>query len=101
MQFTMLRSSLPLARGSYSLLRPTARSSRTIKPVAASIQSPQRQQIRFASAPHAISNPTLASIEKRWEGMPPQEQATLWMQLRDRMEQDWHHLTMQEKKAGD
>ena len=57
----------------------------------------QAQQTRSA---HAISNPTLASIEKRWEGMPPQEQAELWMQLRDRMKVDWHDLTLQEKKAG-
>lgn len=49
---------------------------------------------------HAISNPTLAGIEKRWEGMPPQEQAELWMQLRDRMKVDWHEMTLQEKKAG-
>ena len=49
---------------------------------------------------HAISNPTLAGIEKRWEGMPPQEQADLWMALRDRMKVDWHQMTMQEKKAG-
>lgn len=51
-------------------------------------------------AAHAISNPTLADIEKRWEAMPPQEQADLWMQLRDRMKVDWHELTIQEKKAG-
>ena len=31
--------------------------------------------------------------------MPPQEQAELWMALRDRMVEDWHHLTLQEKKA--
>lgn len=49
---------------------------------------------------HAISNPTLAGIEKRWEAMPPQEQAELWMALRDRMKADWHELTLQEKKAG-
>ena len=53
-----------------------------------------------AASDHAISNPTLASIEKRWEGMPPQEQAELWMQLRDRMKVDWHQMTLQEKKAG-
>ena len=57
------------------------------------------QQTR-ASSDHAISNPTLAGIEKRWETMPPQEQAELWMQLRDRMKTDWHKLTLQEKKAG-
>ncbi|OQD74975.1 hypothetical protein PENDEC_c009G03596 [Penicillium decumbens] len=56
-------------------------------------------QARFASE-HAISNPTLAGIEKRWEGMPPQEQADLWMQLRDRMKTDWHQMTLHEKKAA-
>lgn len=58
------------------------------------------QQTRAVSSEHAVSNPTLASIEKRWEVMPPQEQAELWMQLRDRMKVDWHQLTLQEKKAG-
>lgn len=53
-----------------------------------------------ASSQHAIANPTLAGIEKRWESMPPQEQAELWMQLRDRMKVDWHEMTLQEKKAG-
>jgi cytochrome c oxidase subunit 4 len=48
----------------------------------------------------AISNPTLANIEKRWEVMPPQEQADLWMALRDRMKVDWTQMTLQEKKAG-
>ncbi|KXL49643.1 hypothetical protein M433DRAFT_151695 [Acidomyces richmondensis BFW] len=32
--------------------------------------------------------------------MPPQEQADLWMALRDRMKADWNELTMQEKKAA-
>jgi hypothetical protein len=32
--------------------------------------------------------------------MPAQEQAELWMNLRDRMKNDWKELTMQEKKAG-
>ena len=59
-----------------------------------------QQQTRAASE-HAISNPTLAGIEKRWETLPPQEQADLWMQLRDRMKTDWHQLTLQEKKAGE
>ncbi|KAL9086220.1 MAG: hypothetical protein Q9159_004285 [Coniocarpon cinnabarinum] len=49
---------------------------------------------------HAVSNPTLANIEKRWENMPPQEQAELWMALRDRMTVDWHDMTMQEKRAS-
>jgi len=59
----------------------------------------QQQQTRAASE-HAIANPTLVGIEKRWEGMPPQEQAELWMQLRDRMKVDWKELTLQEKKAA-
>ncbi|PGH31466.1 cytochrome c oxidase subunit 4 [[Emmonsia] crescens] len=59
------------------------------------------QQTRsMATAEHAIANPTLAAIEKRWEAMPPQEQAELWMQLRDRMKVDWHEMTLQEKKAA-
>jgi cytochrome c oxidase subunit 4 len=32
--------------------------------------------------------------------MPPQEQADLWMALRDRMKVNWGELTVQEKKAG-
>jgi Cytochrome c oxidase subunit IV len=32
--------------------------------------------------------------------MPPQEQADLWMALRDRMKTNWHELTLAEKKAG-
>jgi cytochrome c oxidase subunit 4 len=66
---------------------------------AAPVASVNALQTRAASD-RAISNPTLASIEKRWEGMPPQEQAELWMQLRDRMKVDWHQMTLQEKKAG-
>lgn len=59
----------------------------------------RHQQTRGAAV-HAISNPTLAGIEKRWDEMPPQEQADLWMALRDRMKNDWHDLTLQERKAG-
>ncbi|KAL1854865.1 Cytochrome c oxidase subunit 5B, mitochondrial [Diaporthe australafricana] len=55
---------------------------------------------RAAASTHAISNPTLANIEKRWEGMPLQEQAELWMALRDRMKENWADLTLQEKKAA-
>ncbi|KAL2018626.1 hypothetical protein VTK56DRAFT_529 [Thermocarpiscus australiensis] len=53
-----------------------------------------------AASTHAISNPTLANIEKRWEGMPMQEQAELWMALRDRMKESWTELTIQEKRAA-
>ena len=56
--------------------------------------------VRRAASTHAISNPTLANIEKRWEGMPLQEQADLWMSLRDRMKGNWKELTAQEQKAG-
>ncbi|KAK1761303.1 cytochrome c oxidase polypeptide 5, mitochondrial [Echria macrotheca] len=55
---------------------------------------------RRAASTHAISNPTLANIEKRWDGMPLQEQAELWMALRDRMKGSWTELTIQEKKAA-
>lgn len=57
------------------------------------------QQTRTQTT-HAISNPVLADIEKRWDDMPPQEQANLWMSLRDRLKVDWHDLTLNEKKAG-
>ncbi|KFH44223.1 Cytochrome c oxidase polypeptide-like protein [Hapsidospora chrysogenum ATCC 11550] len=55
---------------------------------------------RRAESTHAISKPTLANIEKRWEGMPLQEQADLWMALRDRMKGNWKELTVQEQKAA-
>lgn len=69
----------------------------------ASARAVSRQAIfvpRVAASTHAISNPTLANIEKRWEGMPPTEQAELWMALRDRMKTNWAELTVNEKKAG-
>jgi cytochrome c oxidase subunit 4 len=91
----MLRSSLARAARSSAIVIP-ATATRTAVPRAASAVC-QIQQTRQA---HAISNPTLANIEKRWEDMPPQEQADLWMSLRDRMKLDWKELTMQEKKAG-
>ncbi|KZZ94889.1 cytochrome c oxidase polypeptide V precursor [Moelleriella libera RCEF 2490] len=53
-----------------------------------------------AASTQALSNPTLKNIEKRWEGMPLQEQADLWMALRDRMKGNWNELTLQEKKAA-
>ncbi|EXJ61008.1 cytochrome c oxidase subunit 4 [Cladophialophora yegresii CBS 114405] len=76
-------------------------SSRSLAPTfsATTQQPPMTSQSQVRSA-HAISNPTLAGIEKRWEAMPPQEQAELWMQLRDRMKVDWHEMTLQEKKAA-
>jgi cytochrome c oxidase subunit 4 len=91
----MLRTSILRASSSTSLLSSTVGPHALRAPLASSVC--KYQQSRQA---HAISNPTLADIERRWEGMPPQEQADLWMALRDRMKVDWHDLTMQEKKAG-
>jgi cytochrome c oxidase subunit 4 len=90
----MLRSSLLRAGRSTSSLTSatTALRASRVSPAAACVA-----QARQSS--HAISNPTLANIEKRWEEMEPQEQAELWMSLKDRMKSDWHELTMQEKKA--
>lgn len=88
----MLRSSIVRAASSApSVARPALRAPKLAQAVCAQQQSRQT---------HAISNPTLADIEKRWEQMPPQEQADLWMALRDRMKVDWKELTLQEKKAG-
>ncbi|KAK3946279.1 cytochrome c oxidase subunit 5A [Diplogelasinospora grovesii] len=61
---------------------------------------PSSSIVARAASTHAISNPTLANIEKRWEGLPMQEQAELWMALRDRMKESWTDLTLQEKKAA-
>ena len=99
--YTMLRSFLRAAPSSPSIRGPSVRTAlrntRTTLPICTS--EVRKQQIRSVAA-HAISNPTLSQIEKRWEGMPPQEQADLWMALRDRMKNDWHELTLQERKAG-
>ena len=102
-----LRSATRAAARSSAMPTTALRSYRTVSgPMACLNARPQAekksiapQQTRAASE-HAISNPTLAGIEKRWEAMPPQEQADLWMQLRDRMKVDWHQMTLQEKKAG-
>ncbi|KAF3172743.1 Cytochrome c oxidase subunit 5A [Orbilia oligospora] len=84
-----------------SLLRLTPSRSAAIIPRVA-VATPQCLPKRDAStAPsHAVSAPTLADIEKRWENMPPQEQAELWMALRDRMKGSWADLTLAEKKAS-
>lgn len=79
-KMSMIRSSLLRA----SRLTPTA---------IASVRS-------RGNSSYAVSNVTLADIEKRWENMPPAEQAELWMQLRDRMKGSWSELTSQEKKAS-
>ncbi|KAF1990577.1 COX4-domain-containing protein [Aulographum hederae CBS 113979] len=96
----MLRSSIVRAASSTSsALQSSAVSRQAIvrAPAVSSYTCVYKQQSRQA---HAISNPTLADIEKRWEAMPPQEQADLWMALRDRMKTDWHELTLAEKKAA-
>lgn len=98
---TMLRS-LPRAVTSSSSLRMASirKPFRTPQLPAPACALDFRYQQTRSAAVHAISNPTLAGIEKRWEEMPPQEQADLWMALRDRMKNDWHDLTLQERKAG-
>ncbi|KAL9055756.1 MAG: hypothetical protein Q9206_003017 [Seirophora lacunosa] len=101
MSSTMLRSLSRAAPSSTSLRirsnRLQIQSSQV--PAATCLLQSRRGQRRHAGI-HAISNPTLAGIEKRWEEMPPQEQADLWMALRDRMKTDWHEMTLQEKKAA-
>ncbi|KAH7118001.1 mitochondrial cytochrome c oxidase-like protein subunit V [Dendryphion nanum] len=94
----MLRSSIIRASRSSAFHLPSAATRQAaLLPRAVPAVCTQQQQVRQA---HAISNPTLANIEKRWEDMPPQEQADLWMSLRDRMKTDWKELTLQEKKAA-
>ncbi|KAI5309205.1 Cytochrome c oxidase subunit 5A, partial [Ascosphaera atra] len=75
----------PLAR--LGLRQPSSRLASTVAPSS-------------AHADVAIAAPSLANIEKRWESMPPQEQADLYMALRDRMKNDWHNLTLKEKQAA-
>ncbi|MDI1489254.1 MAG: Cytochrome c oxidase subunit 5B, mitochondrial [Ramalina farinacea] len=102
----MLLRSLPRAvpGSSSSTLRSSSIRTSPLKvpitPAASSCIADIRSQQTRTVAQHAISNPTLADIEKRWERMPPQEQADLWMALRDRMKNDWHELTVQERKAA-
>jgi len=95
----MMRSFTRVQGTSSALLHQQLSTSIRLAPLAACPNKMSTSQRRSASA-HAISNPTLANIEKRWEAMPPQEQAQLWMDLRDRMKADWHELTLQERKAG-
>ncbi|KAL2828569.1 cytochrome c oxidase subunit IV-domain-containing protein [Aspergillus pseudoustus] len=102
-----VRSVTRAAARSSAMPMPAIRSYRTIPgPMACANARPHPEQKSIApqqtraSSEHAIANPTLAGIEKRWEAMPPQEQADLWMQLRDRMKVDWHQMTVQEKKAA-
>ena len=91
----MLRTPPLLRQLPSAISRPSSRAAAAaLTPLSSQCRVQQRREA------HAISNPTLASIEKRWEAMPPQEQADLWMALRDRMKVDWNELTLQEKKAG-
>ncbi|KAH8906724.1 cytochrome c oxidase subunit IV [Coniochaeta sp. PMI_546] len=74
--------------------------STTAKVLRTAVARPATSVLCRAASTHAISKPTLANIEKRWEGMPLQEQAELWMALRDRMKENWAELTLHEKKAA-
>ncbi|KAF2688820.1 mitochondrial cytochrome c oxidase-like protein subunit V [Lentithecium fluviatile CBS 122367] len=93
----MLRSSVIRATRSSAAVLPSSATRHAVGVSRAAPAACLQQQTRQA---HAISNPTLANIEKRWEDMPPQEQADLWMSLRDRMKVDWKEMTLQEKKAA-
>ncbi|KAF2810791.1 mitochondrial cytochrome c oxidase-like protein subunit V [Mytilinidion resinicola] len=93
----MLRSSLIRASTSSAAVIPSAATRQAVRFSRPASLVCIKQQSRKV---HAVSNPTLANIEKRWEDMPPQEQADLWMTLRDRMKADWNELTLQEKKAA-
>lgn len=88
------------AQNSLLITRQTIRSSQSLaQPIRTLATASTEKQTTRGQHGHAVANPTLANIEKRWESMPPQEQAELWMALRDRMTADWHELTMAEKKA--
>ncbi|EXJ93703.1 cytochrome c oxidase subunit 4 [Capronia coronata CBS 617.96] len=97
---TATGTSTACTRGVPSATRNFQSSTRSLAPIFATVQQPPMTSHSQSRTAHAISNPTLAGIEKRWEAMPPQEQAELWMQLRDRMKVDWHEMTLQEKKAA-
>lgn len=49
---------------------------------------------------HTISTPTLINLDRRWEGMSPDEQADLQSKLAKRQEGPWSELTPEEKKAA-
>lgn len=55
---------------------------------------------RRPASDFAVSSQLLYNLEKRWETMPPAEQAEIWMSLRDRMAVDWKELSHAEKRAG-
>ncbi|KAI5787127.1 mitochondrial cytochrome c oxidase-like protein subunit V [Geopyxis carbonaria] len=90
----MLRSSI--LRASKLAVAPTSTNTalaRNVPAIATAMQSRN-------NGSYAVSNVTLTDLEKRWETMAPNEQAELWMQLRDRMKGSWAELTLQEKKAS-
>ena len=93
---SLLRSSLLRAGPRLQLVAPTTPT--TVPRPSAVVAVAAAVRARHNSS-YAVSNVTLADIEKRWELMPPNEQAELWMQLRDRMKGSWSELTAQEKKA--
>jgi cytochrome c oxidase subunit 4 len=98
---TSTTPSLHCSRRSHNVIRSYTAAARPTSPLFQAAQEPiTSQQPHQTRTAHAISNPTLAGIEKRWESMPLPEQAELWMQLRDRMKVDWNEMTLQEKKAG-
>lgn len=99
----MLRSTILRASRQCPLTTSLTRPLKPLHPSASrsrvNLKIQQRHEATIHPPTHAISNPELANIEKRWEQMEPQEQAELWMKLRDRMKTNWHDLTWMEKKA--
>lgn len=105
--YNMMRSSI--LRSSRLALSASKASTRTgaSRCLPMSLVPQRRADSTLATAPqasnlqHAVSSPMLANVEKRWETMPPAEQAELWMALRKRMKVDnWADMTLQEKKIG-
>lgn len=52
------------------------------------------------SAPRALSNAYVNSLETRWEKLPKEDQTALIDELKTRMELPWGELTAAEKKAA-
>lgn len=52
------------------------------------------------TAPRALSNAYVGSLETRWEGLPKDDQTLITEELKARMELPWQELSVAEKKAA-
>ncbi|EDK41013.1 hypothetical protein PGUG_05111 [Meyerozyma guilliermondii ATCC 6260] len=52
------------------------------------------------TAPRALSNAYVGSLETRWETLPKEDQTRITEELKARMELPWQELTTAEKKAA-